>query len=245
MGADQTGVVYQNAYNIFLGTCGQLDVKVFLQGPYNTSSGLMYTTINATGDLPLVHPYGGAPWNYTGTESVAVMPADVVDWILIELRDAPDAASATSDTRAARQAALLLNNGTIVGVDGSSSLEFNNSTLQQLFIVLWHRNHLGIISAIDLVPAPVDVYTYNFTTAASQAYGNGQNHLGNGIYGMIGGDANADGTINLTDVIQIWTPQAGSAGYLKGDMNLDRQVNNQDKNELWFENLYDESQVPD
>jgi hypothetical protein len=85
----------------------------------------------------------------------------------------------------------------------------------------------------------------DFTTVASQAYGGGQYHLGNGVYGMIDGDANADGTINLSDIIQIWNPKAGSAGYLNGDINLDRQVNNPDKNELWYENFNKQTQVPD
>ena len=62
---------------------------------------------------------------------------------------------------------------------------------------------------------------------------------------MIGGDANADGIINESDGIQSWIPQAGTAGYVNGDINLNGQVNNPDKNDIWFENLNQESQVPE
>ncbi len=205
----------------------------------------MNTILNAAGDLPLNQPYNTSPWNYPGTEYVSVMPADAIDWVLIELRSAPDVASAIPSTRISMQAALLLYDGSIIGTDGLTLPEFNNSALDQLFIVLWHRNHLGMISANAGVQSPTDIYIYNFTTDISQAYGDGQNHLGGIVYGMTGGDANADGTINLSDAIQIWIPQAGNAGYLNGDANLDRQVDNPDKNEIWYENINKETQVPD
>lgn len=245
LGTNQTGDVYQNATNTYLGTCGKLDIKVLLEGPYNTTTGFMNTILNAAGELPMVQPYSGLPWFYTGSENVAIMPADVVDWVLVELRDAPDAASATTATRINEQAALLLNDGSIVGVDGSPLLEFNNSTTQNLFIVIWHRNHLGIMTAVDVIPSPANYYNYDFTTAVTQAFGDGQNQLGSSIFGLTGGDANADGTINLSDAIQVWIPQAGTSGYLNGDLDLDGQVNNPDKNELWFKNFNDYTHVPD
>jgi hypothetical protein len=85
---------------------------------------------------------------------------------------------------------------------------------------------------------------YNFTTAASQAYGEGQSYLGNGVYGMTSGDANSDGIVDLSDIIQTWMPQAGSAGYFSGDADLNGQVSNQDKNDSWWPNLGKECQVP-
>ena len=104
---------------------------------------------------------------------------------------------------------------------------------------------MGILSANALTVEPGGFCSYDFTSAASQAYGGGQNYLGNGFYGMIAGDANADGIIDLSDKIQIWIPQAGSAGYFNGDLNLDGQVSNPDKNEGWLKNIGTESQVPE
>lgn len=245
LGSEQTGIVYQNATNIFLGMCGRVDVKVFLQGPYDSLTGLMNTNINDKNELPLVQPYSDPPWNYNGIENVIIMPSDVVDWILVEFRDAPNAESASSATSINKQAALLLNNGSIVGTDGTSMPEFNNSTLQNLFVTLWFRNHLGILSAINLEDNSEDLYLYDFTTDGSQAHSNGQLLLGNGSYGMIGGDANSDGIIDLVDRIQVWVPSAGFKGYLNGDLNLNGQVENVDKNDLWYNNLFIETHVPD
>jgi len=89
------------------------------------------------------------------------------------------------------------------------------------------------------------LYTYDFTDADSKAYGDGQKEMGSGIYGMIGGDIVADGSINELYDLLFWILHSGSSGYLNGDVNLDGQVNNQDKNDMWFENLGEETQIPE
>ena len=86
------------------------------------------------------------------------------------------------------------------------------------------------------------IYTYDFTNAAGQAYGDNQSDLGGGKFGMIGGDANANGTINDFDITEVWYLQAGKTGYLSGDANMDSQVNNPDKNDIWFGN-YGKSEI--
>lgn len=224
----------------------QLDLTVLLEGPFNGSE--MNTTLNSGGHVPLLQPYNTAPWNYTGSETVTSIPNnDVVDWILVELRDAPDAPSAGSASIAARQAAFLLKDGSVVGTDGSSILQFIDITIQQsLFLVIWHRNHIGVMSAIPLTEIG-GVYIYDFTSGASQAYGNNQGHkeLAPGIWGMTGADGNADSQINNGDKIDVWGAQAGSSGYADGDFNLDTQVNNSDKNDVWVPNTGLGGQVPD
>jgi len=196
--------------------------------------------------LPLSQPYNSAPWNYNGTETVDAIPSsDVVDWVLVEIRDAQDGASANSSTRVARQAAFLLKNGNIVGLDGNSFLMFNCPVDHLLYVIVWHRNHLGILSANPLTQNENGLYIYNFSGSLSQAYGEGQNLLGNGIYGMIGGDANGDGIVNEPGDKSIWAPEAGTSGYLNGDINLNGQADNMDKNDTWHNNQGKESQVPD
>lgn len=245
LGIDNTGLIYGNASNIYLGRCGQLDLKVFLQGPYDTLSGLMNTTLNVNEYLPLNQPYNNLPWNYNGTESVTDMPASVTDWILVELHNAPNAISVNQSSIISQHAGFLLNDGSIVGIYGSSLPEFNNSDLQNLFIILYHRNHLTILSSVEVIPSSPDMYIYDFTTSSSQVYGNRQAQLGTNIYGMLSGDANSDGIVDLLDRIELWLPYAGSVGYLNGDMNLDGQVDNVDKNDFWFNNLFIDAQVPD
>ncbi|MBN1340880.1 MAG: VCBS repeat-containing protein [Bacteroidales bacterium] len=223
----------------------RLDLIVMLEGPFNGSE--MNATLNSGGYLPLSQPYNSAPWNYAGTEAVATIPnADVVDWILVELRDAPDAASAGSAAIVARQAAFLLKDGSVVSVNGSSLPIFFYSPVHSLFTVIWHRNSIGVMSANALTEAG-GVYTWDFTTAAGQAYGGGNAHkeLAPGIWGLAGADGNADGQVNNGDKIDVWSMQAGTGGYKSGDFNLDAQVNNGDKNDVWVPNTGLGGQVPD
>jgi len=221
-----------------------LNLKVYLEGPFSETT--MNADLNNMNLLPLSQPYNSIPWSYPGTETVDNIPnPDIVDWVLVEIRDSQDGVSANLATRVAQQAAFLLKNGNIVGLDGSSLLQFKCSIDQQLFVVVWHRNHLGILSTNPLTQDQNGLYIYDFSTTASQAYGEGQNHLVNGIYGMIGGDVNADGFITEPDDLLIWILEAGTTGYLNSDMNLDGQVNNLDKNDHWFENLGKETQVPE
>lgn len=220
------------------------DLLVFIEGPYSGAEMVPY--LNAAGLLPLTQPYNVAPWFYTGAESVGVIPnPDVVDWVLIELRDASNAVSATSATRIAMQAAFLLRNGSVVGMDGSSVLQFNNSFTQQLFVIVWHRNHLGIMSANGVSEAG-GIYAYDFTISDNQVHGgsSGYKNLPGGLWGMVAGDSNQDGMINITDKSE-WATWAGRRGYINADFTMDGQVNNPDKNESWQVNLNKNSQVPE
>jgi PKD repeat protein len=220
-----------------------LDITVFLEGPFNGTG--MTPSLNSI--LPYNQPYNASPWYYTGTESVPAIPnPNVVDWVLVELRDATNAASATSATMMDRQAAFLLNNGKVVGLNGNSILQFTNSLTQQLFVVIWHRNHLGVMSSGFLTESD-GVYSYNFSTGATQAYGSTDAHkqIGPGIWGMIGGDGNSDGVVTANDESQIWESQSGNQGYLESDYNLDTQSDNKDKDDIWTPNLGAGSQVLD
>jgi predicted outer membrane repeat protein len=214
-----------------------LNLKAFLEGPFKTSD--MGTTLT---DIPLSQPYNTSPWNYAGNESVTSIPnANVVDWVLVELRDAASAGGAGSSTRLARQAAFILKDGSIVGTNGSSILQFNAAVNNNLYAIVWHRNHLGIMSASALTESG-GVYSYNFTTAVNKAYLSGQKTL-NGKAAMYGGDVNANGTVNTADKT-IWSGVAGTKGYRSPDMDLNNQVDNKDKNDVWIENENEQTKVP-
>jgi len=221
-----------------------VDLIAFLEGPYNGTD--MNTDLNSLYDFPLSQPFNQAPWNYSGTENVSTIPnPEIVDWLLMELRDAVDAPSATSATRMSRKAAFILSDGTIVGMDGSSELHFDvNSIDNNLFVVLWHRNHLGMMSAFALTET-AGVYDYNFTTAMGMAYLNGQKSLNGSVYGMYAGNADGDDEIGVNDINSYWTAKAGVTGYYSADMNMNTQINNQDKNDYWHPNKTTLSQVPE
>jgi hypothetical protein len=221
-----------------------LDLTAFMEGSF---VGPEMSTLLNPGFIPLNQPYTASPWIYTGSNYVSGIPnPNIVDWLLVEIRDAATAAGATASSRAGRQAAWLLNDGSIVSLDGSSNLRFYHSLQHQLFVVLKHRNHLGILSANPLI-ASEGVYPYDFSSADSQVYGgtSAVKEISPGIWGMIAGDANADGLIEIDDKNSFWSVQAGTSGYLQSDFNLNGNVNHSDKNELWLINLNSSSQVPE
>jgi hypothetical protein len=219
-------------------------LTAFLEGPFNGSG--MNTDLLAENLIPLNQPYNSSPWNYDGTESVAAIPPNVVDWVLIELRDASDASLATGSRVFARKAAFILDNGYIVDLDGASSIFFNDIFSQQMYAVVFHYNHLGILSANALTLSG-GKYSYDFSSNVSQVYGGtaGHKQLSTGYWGMFGGDGLPDQQINNADKLTSWSLHTGTAGYKRGDFNLDGQVNNNDKNDIWFENYGNTSQVPE
>ncbi|MBN1337930.1 MAG: choice-of-anchor D domain-containing protein [Bacteroidales bacterium] len=220
-----------------------LDIKAFLEGPFNGTN--MPSFLNVYGYVPLAQPYNMPPWNYTGTEAVAAIPSQVVDWVLVELRDAPDAPGAVTATIIERQAAFILENGSVVGLDGTSLLNFTSPVTQNLFVVLRHRNHLGIMSA-DPVVQTGGVFTIDFTSTSAAAY-NGmlaQNEVAAGVWGMAGGDGDGNGQVSIPDKVEVWLPQSGTSGYLGGDFDMNGTVDNADKLDVWAPNSGKGAQIP-
>jgi len=205
-----------------------INLKVFLEGAYNTGTSLMNTTLNTLGKIPLAQPFNVAPWSYTGTESVASIPANVVDWVLVDLRDATSAANATPATRLSGwpKAYFLKSDGSIVALDGTSLPDIGNPTItNSLFAVVRHRNHIAILSNTGLTDVS-GTYTYDFSTSVTQAYGGsaGYKQVKTGVFGMVCGDINADGNIYSTDYTG-WVGAFGNTGiYNKADINMDGNV---------------------
>ncbi len=220
-----------------------LELKAYLEGPFNGTE--MVNSLNLSGQIQLSQPYNVAPWNYEGTESVSTIPENVIDWVLIEIRDAASAANATSATRIGRQAGFILNNGNIVSTSGNPML-FATGVSDNLFVIVHHRNHLGILSSSGLTLSGGN-YSYDFTTSFDQTYGGilGCKEISTGIWGMISGDADSDGMISPEDMNIFWYPTAGLPGYAPEDFNLDGQVNNPDKDDCWYNNIGKVCQVPE
>jgi hypothetical protein len=116
-----------------------VDISVMLEGSY--SNGIMRTSLYDTQTLKLSQPYNISPWNYLGTESVQAIPTNVVDWVLVELRDKTDKTNII-----AKRAAFVLNNGKVVDIDGASPIVFWLHA-DEYYIAVIHRNHLPVMSA--------------------------------------------------------------------------------------------------
>lgn len=196
---------------------GKIDMKVFLQGPY--AGGSMSTALNAS-LIPLISPYDA-------TVSVGAIPADVTDWISVELRDATTPATLLSTS-----SAFLKNDGSIVGLDGTSLPLLANPVGGTGHIVIKHRNHLPIRTS-----TPYDLTgnsLYDFSTGLAQAYddtsitlNDAMIDLGSGVYGMFRANVNSDNFINILDAVltRINSNPSQVGVYSPYDVNLDGNVN--------------------
>ena len=222
-----------------------MDITVMMEGPFNGSE--MDHKLKSSGVIPLAQPYSVSPWNYNGPETVLYIPGiDIVDWVLLELRQAPYVDYATNATIVARQAAFVKADGEVVAIDGLSWPRFDLPPSDDYYLVVWHRNHLGILSSIPITKVEQSM-SYDFTTGPEQYYHGlqGAKELAPGIWGMIAADLNGDGTVNDTDKTAGWNIDAGKSGYLFSDANLDAHTNNRDKNQFLYLNASMESQIPD
>lgn len=238
--------------------CINIQLQVALEGTYKSTTGEMRNGLSERGLLPgqtpvsslgvptpAGQPYQASTWNYTGTEGRAWTDAnysdDVVDWILVSFRS--DVAKNTEVT----MTAALLNKDSSIDFPKRCPLpEF--SGLDSLYIVVEHRNHIGVMSP-QPVPVTNGTLTYDFTSADSyrDATGFGQKQFADGIWTMYAGDGNQSDfpSFDITGNDKtIWINENGNFDeYHIPDYNLDGDVNGGDKS-LWDLNNGVSSRVP-
>ena len=222
----------------------QLNIKIFLEGPF--SGDQMTNDLNMMNYLPLSQPYNVQPWNYDGAESVATIPnTNVTDWILVELME-PDQLSPQKYNTVAKQAGFILQDGTITGLDGINGLEFEISFSDSLYVWIHHRNHLSVMSSEPIISSN-GAYSYDFTNNETNASFASQamKKLSDDKWGVLSGDANADGNIDNCDKNENWLQQYNNVGYNSSDFNLDGEVNETDIDLYWTENTGKGHWIPD
>lgn len=188
---DRTGLVTEDAEDVYTGSCDlTLDARVFLQGPYDVLTNQMKPDINAF--IPLSQPFNVAPWNYSESISITSKPADMIDWVLVELRS-------YENTMVHRQAGLLYKDGSIRSAAGAhpdiffASNPANFMPNDDFYVVIYQRNHMPVMSLakVNIPNTPMldfaDVtkaYGYNSSGPTEQPLV----ILETGVYGMISGD---------------------------------------------------------
>ena len=221
-----------------------LDIQLFLEGPY--SEGTMISQPDFS--IPIQQPYIQGPWNYLGNEMLQMEAGvEILDWILLEIRETTgDASTALPSTTIWQQACLIEKNGQVLAANQIYLPVLDVPVSDNLYVVVRHRNHLDMMSAYPMINSN-DTASYLFYDALEKTYGgiDGIKKLANGVWGMTAGDSDGNGTINQTDLLDNWLIRAGQTGYLPADLNFDSQVDNSDKNEKRIGNIGKSSVIPE
>ena len=201
----------------------KIDPKIFLEGPY--SAGAMLDGLRSSGSLPTTSPYIDAKtcaatvFNVTGSNAI-------IDWVWVEIRDSADGITVITST-----SALIQANGTVVDTDGVSPLTIDVPT-GNYYVVLAHRNHLGIRTASTISLAG-GTQTIDLTgdTALIAGGANAVANLGDGNFAMFLGDFDGNGQVQNSD-LNGTLPLLGISSYSHADLDMNSQVQNTDINAL-------------
>ena len=219
----QTACIGSYTLNVTVNNCspGELvKVKMYLQGKYSAASGQMQVTSQFLNIIPLSQPYNGAPWNYTGTESIATRPAQLIDWVLVQVFNPGNQSLVET------KAALLLNNGNVVDAlwvtdNTISGVYFSNITANSpYYIAVRHRNHLAVFGQ-NTVVLP-NTASYDFSNSANVLGGSGQlASFPGSVFALLAGDYDSNGIISVTDYNGYSAQSSQFNQYLDSDFNLD------------------------
>jgi hypothetical protein len=235
-----TNIEPTTSFNVDCGSPIQVAAKVYLQGAMlENTNGLMRTDLKDNNYIPTVSPY------MDNTTIIATDPVftatgqdKIVDWIWIELRDANNPTIVIDG-----KSALLQQDGDIVeAISENTSTPVNfNQVPGDYYIVIKHRNHLGIMSSSQITLSNTAVTAVDFTDSNNQiTHGtNAQTTFGMpaNTVAMWCGNVNGDNIVQysgiIPDVPAILTtvlndvnnflnfPTFTVAGYNANDVNMD------------------------
>ncbi|MBK9336166.1 MAG: hypothetical protein IPM98_06100 [Lewinellaceae bacterium] len=218
--------------------------QVFLQGPYVGATQLMHDNLRVQGLIPLTEPYtgmmsfvhvGGGGGEQTTSAVLAISGSDaIVDWVFLELRSAVNPAQVL-----ATRSALVQRDGDVVDVDGVSQVTFNVGAEMEYYLVVRHRNHLGVQSGDVLYFPACAAAAINFQNLPPEGFYNFNGlspaqRLISGKYvlwaanGRIDPQLKYNGSNNdrnaILSVVGLLTPNAVVSGYRLQDYNMDGLV---------------------
>ncbi|MBK9042687.1 MAG: hypothetical protein IPN97_05685 [Saprospiraceae bacterium] len=215
-----------------------------------------------------IHTGAGSQFRYTNisdSASVFSVTGDnaIVDWIFIELRSKDD-----NTEIVATRSALIQRDGDIVELDGVSDVEFPGLNADSCYVVLKHRNHLGVMSTLVGVNSLVDFTlpttpTFDFGTSLNNGYDytnmSQKSNVIQDYMAMWAGDFDGNGKIKFVNpdddqnflFIEVITYPTNyeftsnynyAYGYLQGDYNLNGKSKydnpDDDKNMLFYQVLF-------
>jgi hypothetical protein len=213
-----------------------MNLKVILEGPYNSTTGLMNDDLRVAGLIPVTEPFTGLGFTHYGNGGGETLSPNVmnitgndaiVDWVLVELRSKSNRAVVL-----ATHSALLQRDGDIVEEDGQTPLTFSGTPCDDYYIAIRHRNHFGFVTAN--VQTLTSIVTLDLTATTVPLYGSNPMKIISGKRAMWAGNCNTDnqlkymGANNDRDAIYArigaTVPTSVSSGYFREDVNLDGVV---------------------
>jgi hypothetical protein len=208
-------------------TVTKLNLKVYLAGNYNDISDLMSTTLKTKNLLPLTQPYNTTGFNYAGTESASTIASDIVDWVLVEIKN-------PAGVSIQKKAALLKSNGQVVdSITGSVDLSLSNTiTTGSYKVIVRHRNHIAIATDTNITLTSGSNTTIDLTRNVNVKGLNqllvGTNSAAQQVYGMRQSNANSDAFIDSTDQTLLFNSIDTANTYNLKDVNLDGDIDSLD-----------------
>ena len=212
-----------------------VNMKAFLQGPFEPGSNAMNDGLRSNGHLPLSEPYTALGYTFVGgggestTQPIIDFPGSnaIIDWVLLELRDKNDNTNVLHS-----RSALLQADGDIVDLDGFSAVRFPMPG-DDYFLAVRHRNHLAVMTQNSLALSSASV-AVDLTDGSTATHGTNAQQVVASTFVLWAGDVTFDGTIKYTGQDNDRDPILGAiggvvptntvTGYRAGDVNMDGTV---------------------
>ena len=154
--------------------------------------------------LPLAQPFNDEPWDYEGNEAFLSsndLPVDMVDWVLLELRNPLDYTEVIGQA-----AGILLSDGRVVSHEDASEGVFIKNVVpnRNYYLIVRSRSHLDVMSKTAVYMSTQ--LTYDFSRGVNRAYGSNQMKFMEAfdpgplpgdeynVFALYSGDYNGDGS---------------------------------------------------
>lgn len=229
-------------------------VKVFLEGPYVNDDSmrclLTYARLNSWTNIPrntarshYISPYDSLDIVEVNQLKTVIKKQEdkghyFVDWVNVELReiDVTTGSTGYKHEAAASRTALLRTDGVVCDTTGEPGIAFKDLQVDNYYVVIRHRNHLGAMSAspITLERKLSSAHEVDFTDITQVM--NNNPRVGNSpeiklssmIYGLYGGNVvvssnSVQQVVSAADEAKVRMDRVkvGGMGYNISDLNFD------------------------